>query len=378
MDKNRNFCLQNKAKRKYKDRDKLFALYRLDSESKQAYASAIYCANTIQIVDGKTRTQYCKRKCCTVCNSIRAKQRYNRIADLLTGNLMFTTLTVPNCTEEELPEVERKMKKVLRRIIKTIDATADTKTFGVWNLEESINAKGKNYHPHLHLLHSQVECWITGHALKPYTPKNADRTSKIGKYTEGTQQKIYYANKITKLWLKYFPDAKPYLQCVVPLHETDDFNKREVFKYSCKPFAFAKKPKNVSYTEYLENIKEDWTTYITMYDKLFTYQRKNKCRNFASFGLEIHEMTEEEENTEIGKEHDTVDEIQNGAYEWHGHDWWNLETGESLTGFIPEEKHTSKHELLKKFSNEKEHDPPERRRNTRSTNRDMLHIQHNN
>lgn len=361
MSKNTHFSLQNKAKRKYKDSAKLWALAHLESDSKKAYLSSIYCASTIRITDGKTQTKYCKNKCCTVCNSIRAKQRYNRLADRLTGKMQFTTLTVPNCKIDELGTVQHKMKKALRQIINTINKRHPQKIWGVYNIEKTINTNDKNYHPHIHILHSQVECNMTGHARKPYIPKKADRKIKIGKYSEGTQQTIYYENEITKLWLKHFPDAQPYLQHVVPLHESDDMNKREVFKYSCKPFAFTKKRKDQTYQEYREEIKENFTTWVKMYDALFTYERKNRCRNFATFGMGKPELSEDEENNGIGKESDTVENIEEGNYQWHEHDWYNVKTGEPLSEYIPDEKQKGKHSILNKIKNyESDHEPPDR------------------
>lgn len=325
--------LAKKAKRKYINLPKVQNLLDMQkqgiisSDNRKNYMQTLFCTSVIKVNhDGKTQSEYCKNRCCAVCNSIRSVIRLNKFKEHLPQNAQITALTIPNCPPDKLPEQAAKMKKNLHQIREKLKRNGYQFQF-VANLEVSININEKsgNYlHPHFHIIHSWLPLTIKGHNKKLTVPKN--ETQKIGRFLTGTKQKLIFHSILLDYWQKAYPESLPYLQKTEPI--SYEFGLMEAFKYSIKPFQFDKKSKNQTLTEYESNIITEHQKYLVIYDKLYSMQKGKR-----TFFSNIKTITEQEENNEIATQSEQTQKAF-GTYQWQKNDWIN-EHGECLSGYIP-------------------------------------------
>lgn len=130
----------------------------------------VRCSSKIwlqQVKDGETWRarpyETCKRRWCPVCEWVKSRHRLiNALRNFPVlvpkpedFRMRFLTLTVRNCTADELPEVVGRMLKGFRKLTdkskKTSRITADWAGF-VRSLEITFNPETGLFHPHLHVL----------------------------------------------------------------------------------------------------------------------------------------------------------------------------------------------------------------------------------
>ena len=159
--------LQKRAKAKYISVPISIKLAELRTELEQSYRNAYYCCGVIRQEDGRLTTRYCGTRWCYVCNRIRMGRAINAYLPLIEEleEARFVTLTVSNCKADELPRVIAGMlaaftsaKKKLKRAGLSVDA--------IRKLECTYSVVRKDFHPHFHVLldgeaaaHALVDAW---------------------------------------------------------------------------------------------------------------------------------------------------------------------------------------------------------------------------
>lgn len=99
----------------------------------------------------------CKNRCCDLCSWVRTTKLFGYAAhnhpELVKGKgalrYRFLTLTVENCSYDELRSTVKKMLKALRPLAKVKEWDA---LGWVRSLEITYNEKTNTYHPHIHIL----------------------------------------------------------------------------------------------------------------------------------------------------------------------------------------------------------------------------------
>jgi hypothetical protein len=315
---------------------------------KSVYGSCT-CRNSITVFDGQTSSKSCKQRWCLECNSARFALRANHYMPYVPINNLnqFTTLTVQNVPDHELSNMLQQFKKFFRNYFlnhgtDTIFLLNDYRTDELHNkrynpnkisaivsIENTLNTKEKTHHIHVHVIHSPITTWISGHAPFPkYNKENKQiqftwyeteqkqniqvTNRKTQRVYEGTKQEVLYQNSITKKWLETFPTASQDYQKVLPLINLNEYSEQyiknnpkeanailEVFKYSVKPDK--------------SETKKDRKT---MYQMLGHYYAttKNK-RLFQTYNLNAPSLSQEREDELLNSKADLVNK-PNGTYNY--------------------------------------------------------------
>jgi len=179
-----------------------YKLFGLQSILNDDYRQAYMCNEYLFQNGNKITSNYCKKKCCTVCSRIQAAQHLakygNRILEL--DDLHLVTLTDKNVFKGELNDNVQSMFSALSRIKKNISKNyKDLKINGFRSFECTYTFT-KGFNPHFHFI---VE----------------------GKAT---------AELLVKLWLKQMPLADAGGQNIKKVTHTKK-SLLEVFKYIAKP-----------------------------------------------------------------------------------------------------------------------------------------------
>ena len=261
-----------------------------ESPLKDSYRHTTLCANRLTVDDkGKAHSMYCKNRWCPLCQSI-------RIAKLIRGykeqlqqypELYFVTLTRPTVPAEGLKEQRTKMMKSFTSIRNSFFFRKNNFS-GIRKAECTIRPNG-HYHFHFHVLVNSKEA----------------------------------ADFMVKRWLKLNPDAVEDAQNIRKVNKESDKSLLEIFKYFTKLLA---KLKNSDGSE---------QTYIsyTRLNVIFEFMKGQRV--FQPFGS-LRPVEEDFEDDEL--EADLDIEQANSLWEWAVSDWYNIETGEALTGYEPAEK----------------------------------------
>ncbi len=102
-------------------------------------------------------SRYCNSRTCMVCNSIKMNKYYERLKFLENeDDLWFLTLTIKNCTENNLENVLLEMRKTLRLI--TNKTLKKLKISSICKFECTYNVKANTYHPHVHIIIKDNYC----------------------------------------------------------------------------------------------------------------------------------------------------------------------------------------------------------------------------
>ena len=124
---------------------------------------------------------------------------------------------------------------------------------------------------------------------------------------------IYWRNNtIINLWLKYNPTASIVAQDCTPCTENSEI---ELFKY---------------FTKIITKVGEQYKFFPAEFDHIFsTLYRK---RTFRAYGLKKHVSEDIEELQSV-----EIEELDRkySVYSFEGWDWYDMETGESLSGYEP-------------------------------------------
>ncbi len=277
--------LQKRARSKFITTLLTKKLISLNSPNKGRYIKSLSCANTITHADGKITSKYCGSRWCMVCNRIRTGKYINIYAPILEtwGKSYLVTLTVPNCTADDLSSTIDLMNQTVRRIT---DMFRKRKlTFrAVRKLEVTYNDVRNNYHPHFHFV------------------------------VEGEEQ----SSLLLSEWLKRLPNTTFVAQ------DIREFNGdlREMFKYVTKLFTKSKET-----GEYKEvNVKSLDIILRTLHGR----------RTFQNYGFKLEQELHEEDEMQLD-ESTQEGELKNDGtpteYTWYDSGWVNVDDGIILADY---------------------------------------------
>jgi len=241
------------------------------------------CNSEIHRKGNKLTSKYCNGRHCNICNRIRTAKAINHYGKQFEGysDLEFTTLTIPNCTGEDLKTTIEKMVKVFSNITRVIREKRKIEFNGIRKLEITYNSKMNTYHPHIHTLHS------------------------------GSCGSVFIQE-----WLKRFPTATIKAQ---DTKKATEGSVNELFKYATKILMKDKKEKN-TIEVYLPAID---TIMIALQNK----------RTFQSFG-KMKMITEDVQELQ-SQNIDYLDENYSTFYLWNNENWIDFYNDEPLTNFKP-------------------------------------------
>lgn len=279
--------LQKRAKSKYLTHSLTVKLLQLDSPLARSYWNTYYCATAISQSGTVFTSKYCKNRFCLVCNRIRSAELINGYLAPLEAlkDSQFVTLTKPTVYAHELEKTIKDMIKAFRRIIDRIRKRGILIN-GIRKLECTVRPLGR-FHPHFHLI---VE--------------NKD-----------------HAELIRAEWLKEYSTADIKGNHIKPC---DDRSIIELMKY---------------FTKLLPSKKnEDRTIYASKLDTIFRAMIGQRV--YQPFG-NIRKVKESIEDI-ISEDLQDMN-AKNAVYVWNQkiHDWYDLETAEILSHYIPNEKDKS-------------------------------------
>lgn len=313
--------LAKRAKRKFRSQPMAAALLSLQTEQAKGYAAMYKCAQ-IAVVDqmGKVTSSYCSHRYCPVCGQFRTMARAEKYAQHLPTNAHFTTLTVKNCTLDELPNVLEKMIGDIqyitdyhKRKVKDFKATR--------NIEITINTESQTYHPHIHLLHSPLPAQV-------YKKISAHRPKDRQGNKMPARSKIVWTNSIITAWLKRNPTSAMHSQDTKGLAGTSIL---EAMKYNLKPFKLQTDYTGKTFAAFSEEQKQRQSTFATMADAMYPIIKKRRL--FSVIGIKTEKVEPDEEAIEL-KAMEHVEQSMQGVYAWKKHDWIS-DDGECLSGYIP-------------------------------------------
>ena len=107
------------------------------------------------------KANFCKQRLCPVCNYIKSSVNWHKIKNCVEWikereqgvNFIFMTLTVKNCTHEELSKTINTIVEGFRRLTNR-KSWKRTVTGAIRGLEITYNEKENTFHPHIHILAS--------------------------------------------------------------------------------------------------------------------------------------------------------------------------------------------------------------------------------
>lgn len=302
--------LQKRAKRKFINMPLVKHLHALDSPLKKAYESTFACSSSIKTHEGKLSSRYCKRTWCGVCAPIRTAVRLNNYKTPLEalGKLYLTTLTIPNVSADQILQSIKLFRKVFRKFRDKLRKQG-REIKGVYNFEITINFKTNSYHPHIHIIHSELPL-----------------IRKPGK------NKFY--NELCQYWL----DNTKHLGTNLQAQDSREcYDLIEGFKYQAL---------NI----YKKQIKGGGVKHFIPAKELdLMYQQISGVRMFNSFGIDA--VSEEQIEEEMDKLTAYDSNKPDGVYLWKIHDWQNKFLEIQLSDFEPNKEQLNYVEKLNQNKN---------------------------
>jgi len=282
--------LLKRARAKYFTLSMVIPLANLGSPLMKSYWNTFHCARELEQEGNKISGSYCKNRWCIVCNRIRTAVLIGKYSDEINSwdDKHFLTLTIPNCSENDLFDTIKKMQTTFKKISwvikkKKIDFVCLKK------LECTYNPLRNDYHPHYHLI---CKTKLTSEEIK-------------------------------KEWLKRYPEAEHFLQDIRPADSNSVF---ELFKYFSKVITSVKDEKDLKLSPSRRR-----KIYIDALDIIF--QSVAGIRTFQVFGFKgkniDEKVIETVETSEFSAEKSTF------IWEKEINDWVNKSSGQVLTGFEP-------------------------------------------
>jgi len=270
-----------------------------------------------------TKSSYCGKRWCTICNSIRTGQLISKYQTTIDAweDKQFLTLTRKAVAEEKLRDTIEEMTKELRKIRdvakkKFKAGKLEHKPIGIVKIECNYNLKDNTYNPHFHIITSTGEfaVMLRDEWIKRYEKRSIKLGLEKNALVRGIAQKIVKADSNTS---------------------------KELFKYFSKLTVSVKK----------KNGEEKHEVYADALNVIFRAIRRK--RTLFHFGFKQDKTLEEIEidgEIEVGTVAEVVAEETGhteekttpspGYYMWKISDWFHLDTGEALTGYIPSERFT--------------------------------------
>lgn len=256
------------------------------SKLTKSYWNTFYCSSVLHKKGESLTGKYCKNRWCLVCCRIRSAQLIKQYAPLLESwpEKHLVTLTVPNCSEAELPATVKQMKGGFDTIRRGFTMQHRRKQraaplMALRKLEATHNPDSDTYHPHFHLV----------------VPDLAT------------------ANELRAAWLLHFPSAKWKAQDVRP---ANGGAAHELFKYFTKLVTTQSKER-----------------FIRLAPLNTIFEAIANQRTFQPFGVpRTKEVLTDEEADALAEELE-IDAV----FEWvqAQADWVDKASGEMLTNYQP-------------------------------------------
>ena len=277
--------LIKKARKKYFSFGLARNLAETNTESPlfKSYKNSLFCADTITVDPaGLSHSHYCKNRWCPLCQSIRVAKLINGYKQQLErmGQLYFVTLTRPTVLADQLNAQWDKMSESFKLIRKS-RVFQRSGWSGLRKVECTIRPNDL-YHLHYHVLIDSKE---------------------------GAEYMI-------RRWLELNPESDRKAQDIRKVDGEKGY--LEIFKYFTK--LVAKIYKSNSLVRYIDYAR---------LDVIFQFMRGKRV--FQPFG-ELHPVQEDFEDDELDGQ---MLEQANTVWKWMASDWFEVTTGESLTGYDP-------------------------------------------
>jgi len=279
--------LKKRAKSKYITNAFLYKLIDLNSPLKKSYWNTFHCSSVLIQNSKKITSTFCNNRWCITCNRIRTAKLINGYKPEFEklDNPYFVTLTIPNVNGVDLSNTIDSMLMNFRRITNYIGKRSRlgkmAKLSAIRKLEVTYNDVNDSYHPHFHII------------------------------VNGKENAEY----IRKQWLAMYTDARIWAQ---DIRKADINSMIELFKYTTKIITKTK--------------QQGVSIHVHALDIIFQALRKR--RTFQTYGIR---MVNEDIDELQSQEYTDIEEYESVIYEYVGHDWYNTETGEELTGYVPGE-----------------------------------------
>mgnify|MGYP006895882131 FL=1 len=304
--------MKKRARAKYLTRGLREELEELDSPI--PYERARGCCRVVQQEDGDLQCSYCRCRWCIVCNRIRMGTILNEYLPILRlwedeKGTFFVTLTAPNVEAEALRSRVKEMKKRLRYCRRSIRETRGMDYRAVENWEVTFNGDTGTFHPHVHIaVRGKAQALaLRGEWLKRW-PKAHEAAQDVRKWDGskgGMKELAKYATKM----------IAPGEDKDRPPAEALDVIFRALYRLNLiNPTGFDKHEEQRRAARHLED--EDTDAEETARPEL----DEQKEDPFEDLERGVPAFVRPEEDA---------------VWMWEGHDWWNEQTGERLTGFDP-------------------------------------------
>jgi len=259
-----------------------------DTPLTKSYWNTWHCSSVLQKQGDRLVAKFCKNRWCLTCCRIRTAQLIKQYLPTIQGwpEKHFVTLTVPNCKAEDLQATIKEMKRVCNSIRETMKTQhrrkqRATPLVAIRKLEVTFNPTRQDYHPHFHFVVSNRQT----------------------------------ADDLRKMWLTHFQEARWQGQDV---RQADDRSTLELFKY---------------FTKLISSHSKDRLILVDPLDVIF--QAVAGERTFQAFNVKVTKETSDEDAEALADAMTT-----DAVYQWEQSvtDWVDIDTGELLTGYQPDEQ----------------------------------------
>ena len=146
--------LTRRARAKYFTTPLAIKLAMLRSSLETTYRNTAYCSGTLNQQDGKITGTYCGNRWCMVCNRIRTARAITRYLPTIETwpDKHLVTLIVKNVTEAMLPYAISEMIQAFQATKLAMRRTDRAKLIALRKLECTYNYRTGEYHPHFHVI----------------------------------------------------------------------------------------------------------------------------------------------------------------------------------------------------------------------------------
>lgn len=264
-----------------------------DMERQKDYWNTYHCQNNLFSNGGRIHGKYCKNRFCTVCCSIRKAEIINKYLPVISKweDPHFVTLTVKAVPEAKLKRwfygIQRAFRQIREKHKKRDQRCTGENLIGIKCLECNFNPITKTYNPHLHLI----------------VPNEATA-------------KILIAEWLRK-WTKKFTSPLAQNMRRVENVESDLI---ELIKYGSK--IFTEPDRN-----YKGQSKIPLMVYAAALDTILCAMKP--YRLFERFGFNLPKQPKRCKPPEF------LEQYEEWAFHPSLNDWYSMESGELLTGYIP-------------------------------------------
>lgn len=289
--------LVKRARAKYISLPLAVSLADLSSPLEQSYRNTVYCAATLSQEAGALTGHYCGNRWCLVCNRVRTARAINRYLPAVAAweDTQLVTLTVPNVGAPELAGRIDQMGRDLRLVVRNVQRTDRLPFRALRKLECTYNPRRDDFHPHLHLA---AEGRLVAEALR-------------------------------RRWLQQNPGAVSAAQDVRPCGPD---GLREMFKYFTKLITKQRPGAGA------ELAGSRAVAPVVALDVIFSAMKGRRV--YQPMGFRAAPDPASDEEGEVGTAGATAAPKRPAeALDWEWlqmvHDWVDLSTGETLTGYEP-------------------------------------------